>query len=55
VRVSTLDQNPERQFFADAACGKDTARSQLEAMLDFVRGGDTLVVHSVDRQVSSAG
>ncbi len=57
VRVSTLDQNPERQLehvavdriFTDHASGKDTERPQLAALLSFIREGDTLVVHSMDR------
>lgn len=57
VRVSTLDQNIERQFegmklvkvFTDKASGKDTKRPQLQAALDYLREGDTLVVHSMDR------
>lgn len=57
VRVSSFDQNPERQLeqiqvdrlFTDKASGKDTMRSQLEALLAFVREGDTVVVHSMDR------
>jgi len=57
VRVSSFDQNPERQLeqvqvdriFTDKASGKDTQRPQLEALLTFVRDGDTVVVHSMDR------
>ncbi len=57
IRVSTLDQNPDRQLegvqvgkvFIDKASGKDTQRPQLEALLNYVREGDTLVVHSMDR------
>ena len=57
VRVSTLDQNPERQLdgvaldrvYTDHASGKDAERPQLEALLSFVREGDTVVVHSMDR------
>jgi DNA invertase Pin-like site-specific DNA recombinase len=57
VRVSSFDQNPERQLesvkvdkeFTDSASGKDTQRPQLEALLTFVREGDTVVVHSMDR------
>ncbi len=57
IRVSTLDQNPGRQLdgvqvdkvFIDEASGKDTQRPQLEALLSYVREGDTLVVHSMDR------
>lgn len=57
IRVSTFDQNPERQLegiqvdrtFTDKASGKDVYREQLEALMTFVRGGDTVVVHSMDR------
>jgi DNA invertase Pin-like site-specific DNA recombinase len=57
VRVSSFDQNPERQLeqvavdrvFTDTASGKDTRRPELERMLAFVREGDTVVVHSMDR------
>ena len=50
VRVSSFDQNPERQLehtqvskvFTDKASGKDTQRPQLEALLSFVREGDTV-------------
>lgn len=57
VRVSSFDQNPERQLdqvrvdkvFTDKASGKDTQRPQLDALLSFAREGDTVVVHSMDR------
>lgn len=57
IRVSTLDQNTERQLegepldktFTDKASGKDTERPQLKAALEYVREGDTLVCHSLDR------
>src|SRR5690349_21065766 len=57
VRVSTIDQNTERQLegievaktFTDKAFGKDTQRPQLEALMSFVRAGDTVIVHSMDR------
>ena len=57
VRVSSFDQNPERQLehiqvdkvFSDKASGKDTQRPELERLLAFVREGDTVVVHSMDR------
>ncbi|HBA6469165.1 TPA: recombinase family protein [Escherichia coli] len=57
VCVSSFDQNPEQQLeqtqvsrvFTDKASGKDTQRPQLEALLEFVREGDTVVVHSMDR------
>ncbi len=57
VRVSSFDQNPERQLesipvdkiFTDKASGKDTARPQLDTLMSFVRERDTVVVHSMDR------
>jgi len=57
VRVSSFDQNPERQLdnvkvdklFTESASGKNTQRPQLDALLTFVREGDTVVVHSMDR------
>jgi DNA invertase Pin-like site-specific DNA recombinase len=57
IRVSTLDQAEARQLegievaktFTDKASGKDTKRPQLEDLLSFVRAGDTVVVHSMDR------
>jgi DNA invertase Pin-like site-specific DNA recombinase len=57
VRVSTVDQNTERQLdgikldkvFTDKASGRDTKRPQLAAALEYVRDGDTLIVHSLDR------
>jgi DNA invertase Pin-like site-specific DNA recombinase len=61
VRVSTVDQNTDRQLdglvlaktFTDKASGKDTARPALAACLDYIREGDTLVVHSMDRLARS--
>jgi DNA invertase Pin-like site-specific DNA recombinase len=57
IRVSSLDQNEDRQLegievartFTDKASGKDTKRPQLEILMSFVRTGDTVVVHSMDR------
>jgi DNA invertase Pin-like site-specific DNA recombinase len=57
IRVSTLDQTEARQLegivlaktFTDKASGKDTKRPQLELLMSFVRTGDTVVVHSMDR------
>ncbi len=57
VRVSTVDQNTVRQLdgialertFTDTASGKDTARPKLDELLAFVRHGDTVIVHSMDR------
>ena len=56
-RVSTVDQNAVRQLdgvlgdklFTDKASGKDVDRPELQKALDYVREGDTLVVHSMDR------
>lgn len=56
-RVSTTEQNTARQLdgihldkvFTDHASGKDTNRPELRAALEYVREGDTLVVHSMDR------
>jgi DNA invertase Pin-like site-specific DNA recombinase len=60
-RVSTVDQNTDRQLdgveldkvFTDKASGKDTNRPELARALDYVREGDTLVVHSMDRLARS--
>jgi DNA invertase Pin-like site-specific DNA recombinase len=57
VRVSSADQNDARQLdgvaldktFTDKASGKNTDRPQLQAMLEFVREGDHIYVHSMDR------
>jgi DNA invertase Pin-like site-specific DNA recombinase len=57
IRVSTLDQHTERQLdgievdkaFTDKASGKDTKRPQCELLMSFVRSGDTVIVHSMDR------
>ncbi len=57
VRVSTLDQNTQRQLegvsldkiFTDKVSGRDTNRPQLRAALNNVRAGDILIVNSMDR------
>lgn len=57
IRVSTADQNTERQLdgvtldktFTEHVSGKNTDREQLQAMMAYVREGDTLHVHSIDR------
>lgn len=57
VRVSSIEQCMERQLdgvaldrlFTDRASGRDTKRPQLNALLSFVRAGDTVLVHSMDR------
>ena len=57
IRVSTSDQNTDRQLveleldrvFIDHASGKDSNRPQLDALLSYVREGDHVYVHSLDR------
>ena len=57
IRVSSVDQKTERQLegvqldkrFTDTASDKDTKRPQLHAALEYLRDGDVLVVHSMDR------
>jgi DNA invertase Pin-like site-specific DNA recombinase len=57
IRVSSVDQNTVRQLegvevertFIDKASGKDIQRPKLEEMMAFVRDGDTVLVHSMDR------
>lgn len=54
IRVSSEYENTERQLdnikldkiFTDKLSGVDTARPQLQAMLDYVREGDT--IHVID-------
>lgn len=66
VRVSSLDQNPDRQIedlktqqvekiFMDKISGKSTDRPELQKMLSFIREGDTLIVHSLDRLARNLG
>ena len=57
VRVSSIDQNTDRQLagvklkkvFTDKCSGKDMDRPQLRELLEWIRDGDTLHVHSIDR------
>lgn len=57
IRTSTTDQNTARQLdgealdkiFTEQLSGKDRNRPQLQACLEFLREGDTLVCHSLDR------
>lgn len=61
VRVSSVDQKTDRQLegvavdqrFEDKASGKDVRRPGLEECLRFLRKGDTLVCHSIDRLARS--
>lgn len=57
LRVSALDQKELRQLdgmqldkrFTDKVSGRDRNRPGLERMLEFVREGDTVFCHSMDR------
>ena len=55
TRVSTIDQSKDRQalgdirIFEDKASGKNTDRPALKEMLAYIREGDEVVVHSIDR------
>ena len=57
LRVSSLDQKELRQLegitldkrFVDKASGKDLHRPQLEQLTGYVREGDTVVCHAMDR------
>jgi DNA invertase Pin-like site-specific DNA recombinase len=64
IRVSTVEQNEVRQvealekrniekWFTEKVSGKDTNRPQLQAMLDYVRDGDTIYVHDFSRLARS--
>ena len=57
LRVSALDQKELRQLegidldkrFTDKASGKDMHRPQLQQLMEYVREGDTVVCHAMDR------
>ena len=57
IRVSTIDQNTARQLvdveldriFEEKVSAKNISRPELQACLDYVRSGDTLHIHSLDR------
>ena len=65
VRTSTEEQNEARQmeamkgfgidkYFIEKKSGKNTTdRPQLQALLEFVREGDTVYIHSLDRLARS--
>lgn len=64
MRVSTAEQNEDRQLvtmkkhnvekiYQEKISAKDTKRAQLNAMLDFVREGDTIIVHDFSRLARS--
>ncbi|MGP5090722.1 recombinase family protein [Brachybacterium tyrofermentans] len=65
VRVSSLDQNPDRQLEAVGECNRIfldreqgsherlSSRTQLEELIQYVREGDHVVVASMDRLARS--
>lgn len=64
ARVSTILQNEARQIealnnakcdkiFIDKQSGKDMKRPELLKCLEYVREGDSLIVHSIDRLARS--
>ena len=61
IRVSSVEQNTARQLddialdrtFEDKASGATTNRPKLQEMLEYVREGDTIHVHSIDRLARS--
>lgn len=65
IRVSTVEQHEDRQVkdltenakvskvFIDKLSGKDTNRPQLNAMIDYVREGDTVVISEYSRLARS--
>ncbi len=64
VRVSTIEQNEDRQLvtmekynvekvFSEKVSAKDTNRVELNNMLDFIREGDTVVIHDFSRLARS--
>lgn len=63
-RVSTAEQNTARQLegegpfdkvFEDKASGKNLERPAFEALMNHVREGDTVFVHSMDRLARNLG
>lgn len=64
VRVSTLDQNTDRQeialselgiktLFIEKVSGKNTERLQFKKMIEYIRAGDTLYIESISRLARS--
>ena len=57
IRVSTVDQNPDRQLegividksFVEYASGRTVHRPKLRELINYVREDDVLYVHSLDR------
>lgn len=63
IRVSTIDQNTSRQLdgvdldevFEEKVSAATTKRPKLKECLRFLRRGDTLHVHSIDRLARNLG
>lgn len=63
LRVSSADQNEERQLngvrldktFTDKASGGSKDRPALDQLREYVRDGDTVHVHSIDRLARDLG
>ena len=61
IRVSSVDQNTARQLdgieldkvFEEKLSGKNMDRPELQTCLNFLREGDVLFVHSIDRLARS--
>lgn len=64
VRVSTVEQNEARQvealekygidkWYKEKVSAKNTNRPKLQAMLDYVREGDTVYIHDFSRMARS--
>jgi len=64
IRVSTLEQNTERQevaldglgidkHFIEKVSAKNTDRIQFKKMMDYIRDGDTLYIESISRLARS--
>jgi len=64
IRVSAADQKIDRQemilkelnidkYFIEQASGKNTDRTQLRKMLEYVREGDTVYIESISRLARS--
>ena len=62
VRVSSIDQNTIRQLdgisldkiFTEKLSGKSIERPVLQECITYIRSGDTLFVHSIDRLARNA-
>lgn len=63
IRVSTVDQHTDRQLdevrldktFTDKASGGSKDRPELNSLMEYVREGDTVYVHSIDRLARDLG